>query len=72
MTWLRCVECGTVVGWLEDNTPIVEGKVVRLSYKEKEKLKQLTSSLLVVGTNTIQSQRIFLLPKVYSDFNLEM
>jgi len=27
------------VGWLEDNTPIIEGKVVRLSYKEKEKLK---------------------------------
>ena len=39
MTWLRCIECGTVVGWLEDNTPIIEGKVVRLSYKEKEKLK---------------------------------
>jgi hypothetical protein len=39
MTWLRCVECGTVVGWLEDNTPIIEGKVVRLTNKEKEKLR---------------------------------
>jgi hypothetical protein len=39
MTWLKCVECGTVVGWLEDNTPIIEGKVVRLTYEEKEKLK---------------------------------
>lgn len=39
MTWLRCVLCGTVVGWLEDNTPRVEGKVVRLNYKEKERLR---------------------------------
>jgi hypothetical protein len=39
MTWLRCILCGTVVGWLEDYTPLVEGKVVRLAYKEKEKLR---------------------------------
>jgi hypothetical protein len=39
MTWLRCILCGTIVGWLEDNTPRVEGKVARLDYKEKEKLK---------------------------------
>lgn len=39
ITWLRCVECGRVVGWLEDNSPTIGGKVVRLSYREKEKLK---------------------------------
>jgi hypothetical protein len=39
ITWLRCVRCYEVVGWLEDNTPIIEGKVIPLSYKEKEKLK---------------------------------
>jgi hypothetical protein len=39
MTWLRCILCGTVVGWLEDNSRMVEGKVVRLTYKEKEKLR---------------------------------
>jgi ribosomal protein L34E len=39
ITWLRCIECGTVVGWLEDNRPVIEGKVVRLSYKEKESLR---------------------------------
>jgi hypothetical protein len=39
MMWLRCVECGTVVGWLEDNRLVIEGKVVRLSYREKESLR---------------------------------
>jgi hypothetical protein len=39
ITWLRCIKCHDIVGWLEDNTPIIEGKVIPLSYKEKEKLK---------------------------------
>lgn len=38
ITWLRCVRCYEVVGWLEDNTPIIEGKVIPLSYKEKAKV----------------------------------
>lgn len=36
MTWLRCLECGTVVGWLEDNTPIIEGKLFDYPIKKKK------------------------------------
>ncbi|MGH9972916.1 MAG: hypothetical protein ACRD93_03355 [Nitrososphaeraceae archaeon] len=39
ITWLRCIKCKCVIGWLEDNRQRIEGKVVKLSYAEKEALK---------------------------------
>ena len=39
ITWLRCVICNSVIGWLEDDRKKIEGKVVRLSLKEKELLR---------------------------------
>lgn len=39
ITWLRCIKCKCVIGWLEDNRQRIEGKVVKLSYAEKEVLK---------------------------------
>ena len=39
LIWLRCITCHNVIGWLEDDRQKIEGKVTRLSYKEKELLK---------------------------------
>jgi hypothetical protein len=39
ITWLRCIKCKQIVGWLEDNRKKVEGKVVKLSYTEKKALR---------------------------------
>lgn len=38
-TWLRCILCGKVVGWIEDDRKRIEGKVVRLPYSEMMKLR---------------------------------
>jgi hypothetical protein len=39
ITWLRCKICGNVVGWLEDDRQMIEGKATRLSYSEKRTLR---------------------------------
>jgi hypothetical protein len=39
ITWLRCINCNGIIGWLEDDRKKIEGKVVRLSHKEKELLR---------------------------------
>ncbi|HZA06682.1 MAG TPA: hypothetical protein VE619_03175 [Nitrososphaeraceae archaeon] len=39
ITWLRCKICGNVFGWLEDDRQKIEGKVVRMSYSEKIRLR---------------------------------
>jgi alkylated DNA nucleotide flippase Atl1 len=39
ITWLRCINCNSIIGWLEDDRKKIEGKVVRLSNKEKELLR---------------------------------
>lgn len=39
ITWLRCKTCGHVFGWLEDDRQKIEGKVVRMSYSEKIRLR---------------------------------
>jgi hypothetical protein len=39
ITWLRCEICGNVLGWLEDDRQMIEGKVTRLSYSEKRTLR---------------------------------
>jgi hypothetical protein len=39
ITWLRCKICGNIFGWLEDDRQKIEGKVVRMSYSEKIRLR---------------------------------
>jgi hypothetical protein len=39
ITWLRCKICGHIFGWLEDDIQKIEGKVVRMSYSEKIRLR---------------------------------
>ena len=39
ITLLRCINCNSIIGWLEDDRKKIEGKVVRLSHKEKELLR---------------------------------
>ena len=39
ITWLRCMNCNSVIGWLEDDRKKIEGKVVRLSQRDKELLR---------------------------------
>jgi hypothetical protein len=35
ITLLRCINCNSIIGWLEDDRKKIEGKVVRLSHKER-------------------------------------
>ena len=52
-----------VVGWLEDNTPIIEGKVIPLSYKEKAKV---VFCLLTNKSKTFKPMSLFFFANIHN------